>query len=51
MVRHGGMAAGKRMMALAGIECGPVRPPLVELSTAAAEGLRTDLAAAGFFAV
>ena len=51
MNRHGGMAAGKRMMALAGIECGPVRPPLVELSTAAAEGLRTDLAAAGFFAV
>jgi len=48
MIRHGGMAAGKRMMAFAGIDCGPVRPPLCDLDVAAVQDLRRDLAALGF---
>lgn len=48
MIRHGGMAAGKRMMALAGVECGPVRTPLVDLSSAATDALGTELATLGF---
>jgi N-acetylneuraminate lyase len=44
--RFGGLAAGKAAMALAGVECGPVRPPLVEPDRAA---LRQALDAVGFF--
>jgi len=48
MIRHGGLPAGKRMMAIAGIDCGPVRSPLAPLDGAAAAALETELAAAGF---
>lgn len=48
MIRHGGLPAGKRMMGLVGIDCGPVRPPLATLDAAAAAILETELAAAGF---
>lgn len=43
MVRHGGLRAGKRMMAMAGIDCGPVRLPLVELSEAETAALAAEL--------
>ena len=48
MLGHGGLPAGKRMMAISGIECGPVRPPLVDLDAEAAETLRKELAVVGF---
>lgn len=48
MLRHGGLPAGKRMMAISGLDCGPVRPPLSDLTTATAESLRADLAPLGF---
>ena len=44
---HGGLPAGKRIMALSGLDCGPVRTPLVDLDAATAERLRADLVAAG----
>lgn len=47
MIRHGGLPAGKRIMGLAGLDCGPVRPPLVDLEAAAIARLRADLLAAG----
>lgn len=47
MIRHGGLPAGKRIMALSGLDCGPVRQPLVELEAAAGTRLRADLVAAG----
>ena len=39
----------KAVMALAGVDCGPVRPPLVRLSPAQIDTLRRDLDAMGFF--
>jgi len=48
MLRHGGLPAGKRMMAISGIDCGPVRPPLADLDAEAAETLRRDLSLVGF---
>jgi len=47
MNRHGGLPAGKRIMSLSGLDCGPVRSPLVELDTATMARLRADLVAAG----
>jgi len=44
---HGGLPAGKRIMAFSGLDCGPVRTPLVDLDAAAAERFRADLVAAG----
>ena len=47
MNRHGGLPAGKRIMSLSGLDCGPVRSPLVDLDTATVSRLRTELVAAG----
>jgi N-acetylneuraminate lyase len=41
--RYGGLAAGKAMMALNGIDCGPVRLPLRRLGPAEMRGLREDM--------
>jgi N-acetylneuraminate lyase len=48
MIRHGGLPAGKAMMKLAGVDCGPVRSPLRRLSAAEENELFKDLAAVGF---
>jgi N-acetylneuraminate lyase len=47
MNRHGGLPAGKRIMSLSGLDCGPVRPPLVDLDTATVSRLQAELVAAG----
>lgn len=48
MIDHGGLAAGKAMMALLGQPMGPVRLPLRTVSGSALERLRTELSEAGF---
>lgn len=48
MVRRGGLTAGKAMMKLVGLDCGPVRAPLQNLSPEALESLTRELGAAGF---
>ncbi len=48
MSRRGGMSAGKAMMKMAGIDCGPVRPPLQNLSAEALESLARELERVGF---
>jgi len=49
MNRFGGLPAGKSIMKLIGIDCGPVRLPLTSLTAAAEEELRQQLQAIGFF--
>lgn len=49
MIRAGGLAAGKAMMALTGLDCGPVRPPLRSLAPEEVQALKRDLDACGFF--
>jgi N-acetylneuraminate lyase len=49
MNRFGGLPAGKAIMGLIGIDCGPVRLPLTSLTTARQEELRRQLQAIGFF--
>jgi len=46
--RYGGLPAGKVMMKMVGIDCGPVRLPLRNLSEEEIEQFRGDLEAAGF---
>ncbi len=48
MSKHGGLPAGKAMMQMIGIDCGPVRPPLQNLSPGELETLRRELQPAGF---
>lgn len=48
--KHGGLSAMKAAMAHAGIECGPVRPPLRSLDGAGVAALGRDLAAWGLAA-
>jgi N-acetylneuraminate lyase len=48
MSRHGGLPAGKAMMKLTGLDCGAVRPPLVNLSNDQFEMLKTELNKVGF---
>ena len=48
MSQWGAMAAGKAMMKMIGLDCGPVRAPLQNLSPEALESLRRDLEHAGF---
>jgi N-acetylneuraminate lyase len=48
MLRHGGLPAGKAMMAIAGIDCGPARPPLRSLDAGQRESLRRELEPLGF---
>jgi len=49
MNRFGGQPAGKTIMKLVGIDCGPVRLPMRALSAADESGLRLALEAQGFF--
>ncbi|HPA19369.1 MAG TPA: dihydrodipicolinate synthase family protein [Verrucomicrobiae bacterium] len=48
MLRHGGLAAGKAIMALVGFDCGPVRPPLHDLGPEQRESLRRELETLAF---
>lgn len=48
MNQHGGLTAGKAMMKMIGLDCGPVRAPLQNLSSEALESLTRELKAAGF---
>jgi N-acetylneuraminate lyase len=48
MSRHGGLPAGKAMMKIIGINCGPVRSPLQNLSPDALASLTRELAQLGF---
>ena len=49
MNRFGGQPAGKAIMKLIGIDCGPVRLPMRALTPADEAGLRAALEAVGFF--
>jgi N-acetylneuraminate lyase len=49
MIRHGGVPAGKAMMKLIGLDCGPCRLPLRTLSDEQCRSLRADLERVGFF--
>ena len=46
---HGGLSAGKAIMNLIGVDCGPVRLPLRSLTPDQASHLKTELQAIGFF--
>ena len=46
--RYGGLAAQKAMMKMIGLDCGPVRPPLMPLSEAAYVAFRAELEGIGF---
>jgi N-acetylneuraminate lyase len=48
-IRHGGLPAGKAMMKMIGLDCGPTRLPLRSLDDRQQAQLRTELEAAGFF--
>jgi N-acetylneuraminate lyase len=48
MARHGGLPAGKAIMKIVGLDCGPVRPPLRNLTGDDFAALRTDLERVGF---
>lgn len=48
MARHGGLPAGKAMMKIQGLDCGPVRPPLRNLTAEQHVALQHDLASVGF---
>jgi N-acetylneuraminate lyase len=48
MSRHGGLLAGKAMMKMIGLDCGPVRAPLQNLSPEALESLTRELQHVGF---
>ena len=48
MVRHGGLPANKAIMNMIGLDCGPVRPPLKNLTAAECDALRQDLERVGF---
>lgn len=50
VLSHGGLAAQKAVMALVGIDCGPVRLPGMPLTREQQLALRAELAAIGFFA-
>jgi N-acetylneuraminate lyase len=48
MSRHGGLSAGKTIMKMLGLDCGPVRAPLQNLSPEALESLTRELDRLGF---
>jgi N-acetylneuraminate lyase len=48
MSRRGGLPAGKAMMKMIGLDCGPVRAPLQNLSPEALESLTRELEHVGF---
>jgi N-acetylneuraminate lyase len=47
--RYGGMPANKAIMKLIGLDCGPVRPPLPQITPAQEAALKADLEGIGFF--
>lgn len=47
--RYGGLAAGKAVMKMFGLDCGPVRLPLRDLTADQYQALATDLERIGFF--
>lgn len=47
--RHGGLSAGKTAMKFVGVDCGPVRLPLREVTAAEEQSLRAGLERIGFF--
>jgi N-acetylneuraminate lyase len=49
MSRQGGLSAGKAIMKLIGVDCGPVRLPMKRFEPAREEELRGQLQAIGFF--
>jgi len=49
LLKYGGMPAFKAVMAMIGVDCGPVRPPLRPLTPERSRSLRTDLERLGFF--
>jgi N-acetylneuraminate lyase len=49
MSARGGLPAGKAIMSLIGLDCGPVRRPLATLDSVQVAGLRAELDQAGFF--
>ena len=49
-LKYGGQPAFKQVMKMIGLDCGPSRLPLRNLSEAAYNNLREDLEAAGLFA-
>ncbi len=48
MARYGGLPAGKAMMRMTGVDCGPVRPPLRNLTSEDYEAFQKDLERVGF---
>lgn len=48
MSRHGGLPAGKAMMKMIGLDCGPVRAPLTNLTAPSLEAFSRELEQAGF---
>jgi N-acetylneuraminate lyase len=48
-IRHGGLAAGKAIMKILGLDCGPTRLPLRSLAESQQALLRGELEAGGFF--
>ena len=48
MARHGGLPAGKAMMGMIGLDCGPMRPPMKNLSPEELKIFRSDLEQVGF---
>ena len=48
MARHGGLPAGKAMMGMIGLDCGPVRPPLKNLSPEELKIFCSELEQVGF---
>lgn len=49
LLRFGGLASGKSVMRLIGLDCGPVRLPVRSLSEAQETELRSELEKVGFF--
>ena len=48
-IRHGGLPAGKTMMKMIGLDCGPMRLPVRALGESRERQLREELEGAGFF--
>jgi N-acetylneuraminate lyase len=48
MARHGGLRAGKAMMGIIGLDCGPVRPPLRDMPVSELQTFKSELELAGF---
>jgi len=48
MARHGGLPAGKAIMKMIGLDCGPVRSPLQNLTGEKLSSLERELKSAGF---